>query len=691
MEKITPQDLIEAYKAVSEEEGVTWHKVLETLDNGDKLCLAVGIGEGFDEPTVCAKIGVLAGNSGMTEYDMDFIMPYDEESGEVFDTDSAIGPDGNEADYYNEQALKALEFLNSGELIASGCYGKKGKGKKKPIKSGRFIKSGAGAGYDIVLEGIELDNQNFEILEQDTESIHVKVPVKPCIVDKWSARSYYDGIDSDWGGYVDNDDRKINGGFVKMTIDIWENETAEEVVRNIPDYIDIKASYGWGWIHTNLPEEGMKFDYDHIKEPDIGAYGEIHLDEVDLKCPDICADINAFFANPEEYYDNIESSRKPLKSSVTFEQAVRDFTSMGKPWYSKIDNSRKPVKSDWKREAEFMNDRIRDDNLLYQVFKIEDEHFGGNFENPDNWDGTHIVYTIENGEITNTEIVDSFEDVIDDGNKYYLSADRDTGYRDVDYVLDRIALWQERNNRGITSSRKPIKSGITYNQALDMFTSEGKPWGDYWEMQQDWEAYKDGLVRDGQVEYEEERLWDNPCTPDTFKSWIESSKKPIQSMIIHQEITFDDFEPWSGARDTYERIMKADLGDEFDALITELYPDGCTETQINDILWFDADWVYECLGMSKEDEDDDGIEPIDSGCHGKKKGKKKAVKSSMSVRDLPREALQELKQRYYQEMTGDDLSYGEMAAIDDIVTDEEVFDEYDGTNFTEDDFFCLAK
>lgn len=132
-----------------------------------------------------------------------------------------------------------------------------------------------------------------------------------------------------------------------------------------------------------------------------------------------------------------------------------------------ITSSRKPVKSDWKREAEFMNDRIRDDNLLYQVFKIEDEHFGGNFENPDNWDGTHIVYTIENGEITNTEIVDSFEDVIDDGNKYYLSANRDTGYRNTDYVLDRVALWQERNNRGITSSRRPVKSSFVVGKTMD--------------------------------------------------------------------------------------------------------------------------------------------------------------------------------------------------------------------------------
>ena len=95
--------------------------------------------------------------------------------------------------------------------------------------------------------------------------------------------------------------------------------------------------------------------------------------------------------------------------------------------------------------------------------------------------------------------------------------------------------------------------------------------------------------------------------------------------------------------------------------------------------------VTEC--GTKEDDDF-----IDSGCHGKTKKKaKKPVKSSMSVEELPREALQELKQRYYAEKYDKDLSYGELADIDDIVSDEEVFDEYGGTSFTEDDFFCLAN
>lgn len=102
----------------------------------------------------------------------------------------------------------------------------------------------------------------------------------------------------------------------------------------------------------------------------------------------------------------------------------------------------------------------------------------------------------------------------------------------------------------------------------------------------------------------------------------------------------------------------------------------------------DAKYLVTECGTKEEDNDDF----IDSGCHGKTKKKaKKPVKSSMSVEELPREALQELKQRYYAEKYDKDLSYGELADIDDIVSDDEVFDEYGGTSFTEDDFFCLAN
>ena len=62
----------------------------------------------------------------------------------------------------------------------------------------------------------------------------------------------------------------------------------------------------------------------------------------------------------------------------------------------------------------------------------------------------------------------------------------------------------------------------------------------------------------------------------------------------------------------------------------------------------------------------------------------------MTVYDLNRDQLAELKARYYQDQVGYDLSYEELANIDAYVTDTEIFNEYAGTEFTPDDFFCSA-
>ena len=45
--------------------------------------------------------------------------------------------------------------------------------------------------------------------------------------------------------------------------------------------------------------------------------------------------------------------------------------------------------------------------------------------------------------------------------------------------------------------------------------------------------------------------------------------------------------------------------EEFERLIDDCYPEGISSTQLNDLLWFDSEWVYEALGMTDEDEEDD--------------------------------------------------------------------------------------
>lgn len=60
----------------------------------------------------------------------------------------------------------------------------------------------------------------------------------------------------------------------------------------------------------------------------------------------------------------------------------------------------------------------------------------------------------------------------------------------------------------------------------------------------------------------------------------------------------------------------------------------------------------------------------------------------MGVKELNREELIELKQNYYCNELGNNASYGELANIDEIITDEEIFEYYDYVDFVKDDFFC---
>ena len=63
------------------------------------------------------------------------------------------------------------------------------------------------------------------------------------------------------------------------------------------------------------------------------------------------------------------------------------------------------------------------------------------------------------------------------------------------------------------------------------------------------------------------------------------------------------YQPWSGAIDTYALIACHNKLEELDELITECYPEGLTETELNDILWFDSEWVLNSLGIEVDNDE----------------------------------------------------------------------------------------
>lgn len=62
------------------------------------------------------------------------------------------------------------------------------------------------------------------------------------------------------------------------------------------------------------------------------------------------------------------------------------------------------------------------------------------------------------------------------------------------------------------------------------------------------------------------------------------------------------FEFWSGAKCLREQLTPIEM-DTIEEMLEELYPDGMTDTEINDLFWFDPEFVCELLGYQFIDGD----------------------------------------------------------------------------------------
>ena len=73
-------------------------------------------------------------------------------------------------------------------------------------------------------------------------------------------------------------------------------------------------------------------------------------------------------------------------------------------------------------------------------------------------------------------------------------------------------------------------------------------------------------------------------------------------MTITYELDLNRFEAWSGAKETLERIQREGKCGLLEQILEDTYPDGMTETELNDLLWFESETVYEWLGIRSEEQ-----------------------------------------------------------------------------------------
>ena len=74
-------------------------------------------------------------------------------------------------------------------------------------------------------------------------------------------------------------------------------------------------------------------------------------------------------------------------------------------------------------------------------------------------------------------------------------------------------------------------------------------------------------------------------------------------MLVKREYTFNDlFEnSWSGAADTLKVIIDNDKESELMDLLEVIFEGEADETELNDFLWFESDYIFECLEINIDD------------------------------------------------------------------------------------------
>ena len=93
-------------------------------------------------------------------------------------------------------------------------------------------------------------------------------------------------------------------------------------------------------------------------------------------------------------------------------------------------------------------------------------------------------------------------------------------------------------------------------------------------------------------------------------------------MKVTYEFDLSEFKAWSGGAETLKKIRNFDLNHPGAMKTAQQYIEDClgdeaTETQINDMLWFDDDAILDAIGYcdedeeEEEDEDEDGFESED--------------------------------------------------------------------------------
>ena len=71
---------------------------------------------------------------------------------------------------------------------------------------------------------------------------------------------------------------------------------------------------------------------------------------------------------------------------------------------------------------------------------------------------------------------------------------------------------------------------------------------------------------------------------------------------ITQEVKLNNFKAWSRAVSTLDKVRAEGKCEELESILEDLYPNGMTEIELNDLLRFEFEQIYEWLGLRTEEQ-----------------------------------------------------------------------------------------
>ena len=130
-------------------------------------------------------------------------------------------------------------------------------------------------------------------------------------------------------------------------------------------------------------------------------------------------------------------------------------------------------------------------------------------------------------------------------------------------------------------------------------------------------------------------------------------------MTIKSEISLENFQAWSGAVSTLNRIISEGKCDQLEFMLEEMYPDGMTDTELNDLLWHDSDTVFEWLDIRTYDQIKEELE--------EKKAELEDLQSDYEFDTSDEDMSEEEKQEIYHADYEDDIEElkGEISELEE--------------------------